>query len=107
MKFVQDFLSFGSLGVLGVILVGIGVLGCLFHRQPFRLAACAGVSFAGSLLLLDGAAKMHRTEVPMAFVIVFAVITLAGIVRAVLAPATRAPDRNAATHPSEAVRSQP
>ena len=80
MNFVQDFLSFGSLGVLGISLVAIGTLGCLVQRDPFRLASCAGISLVGTLLILDGAAKLHRMDAPVALIAVVGIVTVGGIV---------------------------
>jgi hypothetical protein len=84
MSFIQDFLSFGSLGVLAVILIGIGITGCLVHRSSMRLAACGCISIAGLMLLLDASAKLHHTHSPLAFVIVLGGIAIGSIVRSVL-----------------------
>jgi hypothetical protein len=84
MKFIQDFLSFSSLGILGVILVGIGIIGCVLHRRANRLAGSAGVALIGAMLLLDGSAKLHHAVVPWAFVVVFGVVLLGLILRAML-----------------------
>jgi hypothetical protein len=58
----------------------------LFHRNVFRLTSSAIVALAGALLILEGAAKLHGIDAPVAFVFVVGVVILGAIVRAVLSP---------------------
>jgi hypothetical protein len=51
----RDFISLTSFGTVGSILLGLGLLGCLLHRDSSRVLASAVVGMTGGLLILDGA----------------------------------------------------
>ena len=55
----RDFISLTSFGTVGSILLGLGVLGCLLHRDSSRVLASAGVGLTGGWLILDGAQLFH------------------------------------------------
>ncbi|MDA0587458.1 MAG: hypothetical protein O3C17_05565 [Planctomycetota bacterium] len=61
----RDFISLTGFGTVGSILLGLGLLGCLLHRDTSRLRASAVVGLTGGLLILDGAQLFHghRPEV--------------------------------------------
>ena len=70
----RDFLSLTGFGSLGSVLLGLGILGCLLHRNSSRLIASAFVALTGSLLLLDGAQLFHavRPAVPVSLAVLIA-----------------------------------
>lgn len=51
----RDFISLTEFGTVGSILLCIGLLGCLLHRDSSRLLASTIVALTGGLLILDGA----------------------------------------------------
>jgi hypothetical protein len=55
----RDFISLTSFGTVGSILLGLGLLGCLLHREASRVLASAVVGLTGGLLILDGAQLFH------------------------------------------------
>ncbi len=61
----RDFLSLTGFGTVGSLLLGLGLLGCLLHRDSSRVLASAVVGLTGGLLILDGAQLFHgyRPEV--------------------------------------------
>jgi hypothetical protein len=51
----RDFISLTGFDTVGSILLSIGLLGCLLHRDSSRLLASTIVALTGGLLILDGA----------------------------------------------------
>ena len=59
----RDFLAFTQFGILGTLLLGIGLLGVLIHRNPVRLALSTGVGLLGILFLSEGGTLFHGATI--------------------------------------------
>ena len=55
----RDFLALTGYGTVGSLLVALGLLGCLLHRQSTRMMASAMVALTGVAVLLVGAQQFH------------------------------------------------
>ena len=55
----RDFLALTGYGTVGSLLVALGLLGCLLHRQSIRMMASAMVALTGVAVLLAGAQQFH------------------------------------------------
>lgn len=55
----RDFLALARFGNLGILLLAVGLLGVLIHRQPLRQAMASGVCLLGLLLVSEGASLLH------------------------------------------------
>lgn len=58
---IHNYLAFARFGTVGIILTGLGLIGCLVHRRHQRFAISFAVTIAGCLLVLDASARFHKT----------------------------------------------
>lgn len=58
----RDFISLTSFGSVGSILLALGLLGCLLHRDRSRVLAAVVVALTGGLLILDAAQLLHANR---------------------------------------------
>lgn len=72
----RDILAFVSYGNLAVLLMGVGLLGALVHRNPIRRGLSAGVVSLGVLLLCESGTLFHSRAftLPGSVVIVLVVV---------------------------------
>ena len=61
----RDFLALARFGNLGILLLGIGLLGVLIHRQPMRQAIAVGICLLGLLFVSEGTALLHGAPLPV------------------------------------------
>lgn len=73
----RDYSAFVTYGNLGVLLLGVGLLGVLTHTKPLRRAMSAGVGLFGIVLIAQGGALFHRSQLSVRGTIVLAVIVVA------------------------------
>ena len=59
---IHNYLTFARFGGIGIALTGLGLIGCLMHTSHQRFAISFVVTIAGCLLVLDAAARFHRTS---------------------------------------------
>ncbi|MBC8289076.1 MAG: hypothetical protein H8E37_02065 [Planctomycetes bacterium] len=55
----RDFLALTGYGTVGSLLLALGLLGCLLHRQSVRLLVSALVALVGVALLFVGSQQFH------------------------------------------------
>ena len=68
----RDFLALTGYGTVGSLLIALGLLGCLLHRQSARMVASAVVALTGVALLLAGAQQFHgdAPSVPVSLAVI-------------------------------------
>lgn len=59
----RDYSAFVTYGNLGVLLLGVSLLGILIHTKPLRRATSVGVGLLGTVLIAQGGALFHRSQV--------------------------------------------
>ena len=72
----RDYLAFATYGNLGVLLVGVGLLGVLIHMTSARRVMSASVALLGIMLIAQGGALFHRTQLSLRGSIVVAAIAV-------------------------------
>lgn len=73
----RDYSAFVTYSNLGVLLLGVGLLGVLIHTKPLRRAMSAGVGLLGIMLIAQGGALFHRSQLSLRGSIVLAAIVVA------------------------------
>ena len=73
----RDYSAFVTYGNLGVLLLGVGLLGILIHKKPLRRAMSAGVGLLGTMVIAQGGALFHRSQLSVRGSIVLAGIVVA------------------------------
>ncbi len=62
MNDVHNYLALVRFGFVGVALTGLGLIGCLVHRDRIRLAVSFAVALTGCLLVFGAAARFHLSK---------------------------------------------
>jgi ascorbate-specific PTS system EIIC-type component UlaA len=89
----RDFLALARFGNLGILLIAVGLLGVLIHRQPLRQAMASGVCVLGVLLVSEGASLLHGEPQSFRESIAAVFIGLAIVILAARATISRQPER--------------
>lgn len=78
MNDVHNYLALVRFGFVGIVLTGLGLIGCLVHRQRMRLAVSFGVALTGCLLVFDAASRFHHARpMPLVSAVVVGIIVVA------------------------------
>jgi|GEM_PF-2991614 len=59
---VHNYLALVRFGFVGIALTGLGLIGCLVHRERMRLAVSFAVALTGCLLFFGAAARFHLSK---------------------------------------------
>ena len=76
---VHNYQALVRFGFVGIALTGLGLIGCLVHRQRMRLAVSFAVALTGCLLVFDAAARFHLSQPQLIVSAVIVGIGAAGI----------------------------
>jgi len=73
----RDYSAFVTFSNLGVLLLGVSLLGMLIHTKPLRRATSVGVGLLGIMLIAQGGALFHRSQLSVRGSIVLPAIVVA------------------------------